>query len=108
MTIIAGASFAGPADYVYRTYDNAGQRTFALNAGSTAIEDEARASSASLAFGYGISESWFSNLYFEYEREGGNGTKFEGVEWQNIFQADARPIPGRCRLVYRAGTSAGA
>lgn len=86
LTIIAGESFAGPADYVYRTYDNAGQRTVALYAGSTAIENEQRASSASMAFGYGISESWFSNLYVEYEREDGNGTKFEGVEWQNIFR----------------------
>lgn len=86
LIIIAGESFAGPADYVYRAYDNAGQRLVALYAGSTAIEDEPRASSASLAFGYGFNESWFSNLYVEYARENGNDTKFEGVEWQNIFR----------------------
>lgn len=86
LAIVAGQSFAGPADYVYRTYDNAGQRTVALYAGSTAIENEARASNASLAVGYGISEAWFSNVYVEYERGDGNATKFEGVEWQNIFR----------------------
>jgi hypothetical protein len=86
LLIHADESFAGPADYVYRTYDNAGQRTVALYAGSTAIEGAPRASGASLAFGYGVNASWFSNLYIGYARENGSDTKFEGVEWQNIFR----------------------
>jgi hypothetical protein len=86
LILIASESLAGPADYVYRTYDNAGQRTAALYAGSTAIEGAPRASGASAAFGYGVNEFWFSNLYVEYAREGGNNTKYEGAEWQNIFR----------------------
>lgn len=86
LTITSGGSFAGPADYVYRTYDNAGQRTVGLNAGSTANADSPRTSSAVVAFGYGISASWFSNLYVQYVREDGNGTKLDGLEWQNIFR----------------------
>jgi hypothetical protein len=86
LVINAGESVAGPADYVYRTYDNAGQRTVALYAGSNAIKDQPRASGASLAFGYGLNSSWFSNLYIESARENGNGAKLEGLEWQNIFR----------------------
>jgi hypothetical protein len=86
LILAASECLAGPADYVYRTYDNAGERTSALYAGSTAIKGAARASGASAAFGYGFSESWFSNLYVEYAREGGNNAKYEGVEWQNIFR----------------------
>ena len=71
---------------MYRTYDNAGQRTVAFYAGSNAIKGGPRASAASLAFGYGFNSSWFSNLYIESAHENGNGTKFDGVEWQNIFR----------------------
>jgi hypothetical protein len=83
---LMGQAIAGPADYVYRTYGIEGESDVIFNAGSHGNVDKPRSSAATLAFGHNLTDSWFSAIYFEYGREGGEATKFEAVSTMNIFR----------------------
>lgn len=77
---------AGPADYVVTPGVEYGEREIDFKFGSFKRSDEDRLSAASIGFGYGATQRWFTELYLKYNREGGSGTQFDAWEWENKFQ----------------------
>ena len=82
----ASQAIAGPADYVYVPSVDYGEKEIDFKVGSKKDVDGERASAASLGFGYGVTQYWFTELYVKYNREGGNGTRLDAIEWENKFQ----------------------
>ena len=80
------AAIAGPADYVFMPGVTYGEREIDFKAGTWKQKGEDRFSAASIGFGYGITQNWFSEIYRKYEREGAEGTHFDAWEWENKFQ----------------------
>jgi hypothetical protein len=80
------AAAAGPADYVFLPGVTYGEREIDFKAGSWKKSGDDRASAASIGFGYGITQNWFSEIYRKYERTGGEGTHFDAWEWENKLQ----------------------
>ncbi|MDB5761546.1 MAG: hypothetical protein JWQ21_541 [Herminiimonas sp.] len=80
------AMASGPADYVYTPNVEYGEREIDFKSGTVKKSQEDRASAASLGFGYGATEYWFTELYVKYKRENGNATAFDAFEWENKFQ----------------------
>lgn len=77
---------AGPADYIYTPTVEYGEREIDFKLGSAGKGGEPRESAASIGFGYGAREWWFTELYLKYKRENHAGTKFDAIEWENKFQ----------------------
>lgn len=79
---------AGPADYVYTPAVEYGEREIDFKAGTITPSGDPRESAASLGFGYGATEYWFTELYVKYKRENSNsnGTAFDAFEWENKLQ----------------------
>lgn len=76
---------AEPADYVLVPGVEYGERAIDIKAGSFSGPGP-RDSAASVAFEYAPTTYWVTELYDEYARSGGTGTKFDGIEWENRFQ----------------------
>lgn len=76
----------GPADYVYVPGVEYGEREIDLKFGSQKKKGEDRLSAASLGFGYGVSQHWFTEIYQKYERTGDEGTHVDAWEWENKIQ----------------------
>lgn len=74
---------AGPADYVYTPGVEYGEREIDFKIGTAKTKGEDRSSAASIGFGYGVTERWFTEIYAKYEREGGESTRFDAFEWEN-------------------------
>jgi len=79
-------AIAGPADYVYTPTVEYGEREIDFKSGTKKPDNDPRESAASIGFGYGVTEFWFTELYGKYKRAGGNGTAFDALEWENKFQ----------------------
>ena len=77
---------AGPADYVYTPIVVQGEREIDFKMGTSKLENTPRESAASLGFGYGASENWFTELYVKYKRENDEATFYDAVEWENKLQ----------------------
>lgn len=91
---LAFASFgvaAGPADYVVTPNVEYRERELDFKIGSAGSGPN-RASAASLGFGYGATERWFTEFYVKYNRAGAEATRFDAFEWENRFQLTE---PGR-------------
>lgn len=90
--LVAGALFAcdtataGPADYVYMPSVSAGEREIDFKMGSARKIGEDPAAAASIGFGYGVNDTWFTEIYAKYKREGGQPTAYDAVEWENKLQ----------------------
>jgi hypothetical protein len=84
--ITRSAMAFGPADYVYEPGVDYGEREIDFKAGSRTKTGEARQSAASLGFGYGVTQHWFTEIYQKYERAGDEGTHVDAWEWENKFQ----------------------
>lgn len=82
--ILATPVFAGPADYIYTPTVEYGEREIDIKYGSSAPEVGARAQAASVGFGYGAKEYWFTELYLKRERNGNQDATL--AEWENKFQ----------------------
>jgi hypothetical protein len=82
----AGPLHAGPADYVFMPSVTYGEREIDFKAGSSRDPDSPRESAASLGFGYGVTQRWFTEAYAKYERVQGEGLEFDAWEWENKFQ----------------------
>jgi hypothetical protein len=82
------AAHADPQDYVHEPNVEYGEREIDFKAGTWKLkgDEPARESGASLGFGWGITQRWFSEAYVKYEKEGSDSTKFDAVEWENLFQ----------------------
>lgn len=83
-------AFAGPSDYVFMPGVTQGEREIDFKTGTARKDD--RQSAASLGFGYGVTENWFTEIYRKYERSTEEGTHFDAWEWENKFQLTE---PGR-------------
>jgi hypothetical protein len=79
-------ALAGPADYVYTPIVEYGEREIDFKAGTAGNGGDPRESAASIGFGYGATEWWFTELYAKYKWENNEGGKFDAIEWENKFQ----------------------
>jgi hypothetical protein len=77
---------AAPADYVFLPAVTYGEREIDFKAGSARDSGEPRESAASLGFGYGGAQGWFTEAYAKYERVQGEALSFDAWEWENKFQ----------------------
>jgi hypothetical protein len=79
------SAFAGPADYVFMPAVTYGEREIDFKYGAASKKDEPSQQAASLGFGYGATEWWFTEFYVKGEREGAQN-RFDALEWENKFQ----------------------
>ena len=90
--LVAGAllspigAHAGPADYVYTPTVEYGEKEIDFKAGTARNADNPRETAASIGFGYGATEWWFTEVYLKYKRENNEGTRYDAIEWENKFQ----------------------
>jgi hypothetical protein len=77
---------AEPADYVYQPMVEYGEREIDFKLGTAGKGDAPRESAASIGFGYGAREWWFTEFYLKYKRANGEAARFDAVEWENKFQ----------------------
>lgn len=76
--------FASPADYVLTPAVEQGEREIDVKYGTASPVAGDSAQASSVGFGYGASESWFTEVYLKQER---NGTQNASLaEWENKFQ----------------------
>src|SRR6185437_16171295 len=80
----APLAHADPDDYVAVPAVEYGEREVELRIGSASATEEHRQSAASLAFGYGLTPWWFTEIYGKWHRSG--ATSFDAIEWENRFQ----------------------
>jgi hypothetical protein len=76
--------FAGPADYIYLPTVEYGEKEIDFKFGTAKQQNGERKQVSSLGFGYGVTEYWFTEVYFKHEREGGDSLTLG--EWENKFQ----------------------
>lgn len=90
--VVAGAllcpvfAIAGPSDYVYTPGVERGEKEIDFKYGSAAKKDTPNESAASIGFGYGVNDWWFTEFYAKFKRELNEDTKFDAFEWENKFQ----------------------
>jgi hypothetical protein len=77
---------ADPDDYVSVPGVEYGERELELRFGTATKSGEDRASAASLAFGYGLTPWWATEVYAKYNRSGSEATRFDAIEWENKFE----------------------
>lgn len=82
--VSAAPAFAGPADYVYTPAVQYGEREIDFKYGEATPQAGDSAQGASVGFGYGAREYWFTEIYLKQERIGNAGTTL--AEWENKFQ----------------------
>ena len=84
---LAPLAHAAPDDYVAVPGVEYGERELELRLGTASKSGEDRESAGSLAFGYGATPWWFTEIYAKFNRgESGRSTRFDSVEWENKFQ----------------------
>jgi hypothetical protein len=81
-------SHAEPSDYIYVPAVEYGEREIDFKAGSWRLrgDEPMRQSAASLGFGYGARQWWFTEAYLKFAKEGGERTRYGAFEWENKFQ----------------------
>ena len=90
--LVAGAllsplrALAGPSDYVYTPTVEYGEKEIDFKFGTARKSGGPDDSAASIGFGYGATEWWFTELYVKGKRENNEGTKYDAIEWENKFQ----------------------
>ncbi|MHB8495736.1 MAG: hypothetical protein ACYC9Z_09095 [Casimicrobiaceae bacterium] len=77
---------ADPDDYVATPAVEYGERELELFAGTATKGGQDRARASSLAFGYGVTQWWFTEVSARVNRFGGASTHFDAVEWENKFE----------------------
>lgn len=88
LAALAGSvpAWAGPADYVIDPIVVRGERELDFKFGSQRATDGSLTQGASLGYGYGATDRWFTEVYVKFARSGGDRSKFDAVEWENKFQ----------------------
>ena len=85
-TLLSGTAFAGPADYVYMPTVEQGEKEIDFKLGSARNPSGGTTTQvASLGFGYGATENWFTEIYVKTESDGGE-PRLNILEWENKFQ----------------------
>ena len=82
--VFAQNVLAGPADYVYTPTVEYGEREIDIKYGSASPLAGNRAQAASIGYGVGAKEYWFTEVYFKQDRNGGGVANL--AEWENKFQ----------------------
>jgi len=77
---------AGPADYVYMPGVTYGEHEIDFKSGSWTRPGENKLGAASIGYGYGVTQHWFTEFYGKYEHPAGEATRFDAWEWENKFQ----------------------
>ncbi len=78
---------AGPDDYVILPSVGYGEREIEIRYGTSEFKDaKERESAGSIAFGYGLTEWWFTEAYLKFAKDPGDKTKYDALEWENKFQ----------------------
>ena len=85
-TVYVPVARAGPDDYVATPGVEYGEREIELRFGTASKSGDDRESAGSIAFGYGVTPSWFTEIYGKFNRAGSNATRFDALEWENKFQ----------------------
>jgi hypothetical protein len=80
----AGIAFAGPADYVYTPIVEYGEKEIDFKYGNARQKDGTLKQVASVGFGYGAEEYWFTEFYLKQEHAGNQTANL--AEWENKFQ----------------------
>jgi len=75
---------AGAADYVYSPAVEYGEREIDFKFGATSPVAGNRTQGASIGYGYGAKEYWFTEVYVKQERDGSDIANL--AEWENKFQ----------------------
>ncbi len=86
---LPAVSLAGPSDYVYYPGVEYGEREIDFKFGTAKAKDSRggeRESAASLGFGYGATQWWFTEVYAKYHRQPGEKTAYDAFEWENKFR----------------------
>lgn len=84
--LVSGAAVAGPADYVYLPTVEQGEKEVDFKIGSARNPNGGSTKQvASIGFGYGATENWFTELYVKTESDGGE-PRLNILEWENKFQ----------------------
>jgi hypothetical protein len=86
--VLSGAdpAVAGPANYVFTPAVTYGEREIDFKFGKWKKSGEGREGAASIGFGYGVTQNWFTEIYRKYENISAEGTHFDAWEWENKFQ----------------------
>jgi hypothetical protein len=82
--VCAQNAFAGAADYVYTPAVEYGEREIDFKLGATSLVAGNPSQGASIGYGYGAKEYWFTEVYVKQERDGGDIANL--AEWENKFQ----------------------
>ena len=80
---------AGPADYIVFPAVAYGEREIEFRYGTEKLKDSAggdRTSEGGFEVGYGVTQSWFTELDVKYHKESGDRTRYDAFEWENKFQ----------------------
>jgi len=85
--VIPLAAAAGePNDYIFLPAVEYGEREIDLKLGTWKQSDEGRTSAASIGFGFGLTQSWFTEFYSVFQDTSDRGAHFDAWEWENKFQ----------------------
>ncbi|MGB8326772.1 MAG: hypothetical protein WCE48_04250 [Steroidobacteraceae bacterium] len=84
----ANALRAGPADYVSTPAVTRGEPELDFKYGAAGSGAAPTVHAMSLGVGSGLTEWWFSELYFKGARAG-TSWRFDAIEWENKFQLTA-------------------
>jgi hypothetical protein len=86
-TVIPLAALAGePNDYVFLPGVAYGEREIDFKLGTWKQSEEGRTSAASVGFGFGVTQRWFTEFYSIFQHTEDRGTHFDAWEWENKFQ----------------------
>jgi len=83
-TFFAANAHAGPTDYVYSPTVQYGEKEIDFKLGAASPVTGTSMQGASIGYGYGIKENWFTEVYLKQERTG--NTDVTLAEWENKFQ----------------------
>ena len=84
--LASAAPRAEPADYVSTPEVEYGEKEIDFKYGTASKKGDPRESAASIGFGYGVTQWWFTEAYIKYKAENDQGTAYDAVEWENKFQ----------------------
>lgn len=93
VAILSNSVWADPNDSVLSTYAENGLRQVEFRLGSIGQSGQASQDGATLGFGYGLTERWFSELYLSYVKSGSEAIGFDSGALQNTFVLSSGQYP---------------
>ena len=83
--VLPVTALADANDYVFMPAVTYGEREIDFKYGVAGKKDESTAQAASLGFGYGATDWWFTEFYVKGTRDGAQ-SRFDAFEFENKFQ----------------------